>query len=667
MRGIGLFMSSFRVRSLNKWQAEAARSESERKKLEEALERKTKELSALHAVASTVNRSLELDVVLKEALDRLMEVLSFKAGRIFLLDERRGELPLKASQGVTGALAQVAPYRVGEGVVGKLAETGEPMFFEDIQTSPEYHRLARKRAALESGYRALACFPIKVRAKILGLVNLFDDRQHQFTSDEINLITSMANQIGVAIENAKLFEKLGRKVNELEAVVRINRDVVSLLDRDVVLPRISDQARQISKVDRASFRLVDGDWSVRVGAVGEREPAGWTERMPLDETVTNKLVRENRPIVTKNVREEAVIIPGHREMMIKAGYCSFLAVPLRLRNRIVGSLNLYSKAEREFTPEEINGIGAFADQAALAIQNADLFGELRKKAAELEKANKVKDEFLSVMSHELRTPLNVVMGYTGMILDGMLGEINQPQEKALDKVLRQSNDLLCLINSIMIATKIAADEVKVESHEVHLGDVLEEVRSLYETPIDKELTMIWDYPAQLPPVITDREKIGYILQNLVHNAVKFTEKGTVTVSARLRQEAPPQRKADQPQAETGNRQEEANRQNKMGNGRESSILAPSASRLTPSCMAFKVTDTGIGIQKDALPMIFEMFRLGDSSETRPYGGVGLGLFIVRKFTEMLGGTVEVESEPGKGSTFTVTLPCRGNGVEAMRT
>lgn len=614
----------------------------ERKKQEETLEKKAKELSALHAFASAVGRSLDLDVVLTDALEKLLEVLRFKAGRIFILDERKGELYLRACQGVSGPLAEVKPYRIGEGIIGRVAETGETMIFDDIQTSPEFRRLARRGAALKRGFRALACFPIKVREKILGLVNLFDDRLHRFTSDEITLIASMANQIGVAIENAKLFDEVERKVAELEAVVGINRDVVSVLDRDILLPRISDQARRIFKVDRASFRLVDKDWSVRVGWVGEREPSGGSQRLPLRETVTDKLIREDRPIIIKNVREEPVIIPAHREMMIKDGYCSFLAVPLRLMGRIVGSLNLYSTVEREFTPEEVNGIGAFADQAALAIQNADLFGELKKKAAELEKANRVKDEFLSVMSHELRTPLNVVMGYTGMILDKVLGEINQPQEKALEKVLRQSNDLLGLINSIMVATKIAADEVKVESHEVRLGDVLEEIRSLYERPMDKEVKLIWDYSAELPPVVMDREKIGHILHNLIHNAVKFTEKGTVTISTRLRQQA-------------------------ISNRHESSILTPSASRLTPPYVEFKVTDTGIGIQKDVLPMIFEMFRLGDSSETRPHGGVGLGLYIVRKFTEMLGGTVEVESEPGKGSTFTVTVPCQSNGAGVMRT
>ncbi len=275
-------------------------------------------------------------------------------------------------------------------------------------------------------------------------------------------------------------------------------------------------------------------------------------------------------------------------------------------------LSFYTKEEHQFSNEEVEFLSTFAGQAAIAIHNAQLYEQTKKQAVELEAANKVKDEFLSVMSHELRTPLNIVIGYTGMIKERMFGEINPEQEKVLGKVLMQSKDLLSMISAILDVTRIEAQVAKAESHEVSVRYFLDELRSACDLPLNKELTLNWDYSSDLPVIKTDSEKLRHILQNLIDNAIKFTKKGNVTISARHFLEA--------------------NR------------------------MEFRVEDTGIGIPKEALPIIFEKFRQMDSSVTRSYGGMGLGLYIVKMFTEMLEGKVEVKSEPGKGSTFTVTLP-----------
>ncbi len=295
---------------------------------------------------------------------------------------------------------------------------------------------------------------------------------------------------------------------------------------------------------------------------------------------------------------------------------------------IIGSGNLDYRVNIK-TGDEIEWLGEEFNKMAgeLKVSYATLEQKVKDKTAELEKANseleqanrdlltanKAKNEFLGVMSHELRTPLNVVMGYTGMIKDGMLGEISPEQVKALEKVINRSGDLLTMINEILTATSIEAQAAKVESREVNLVNFLDDLRSQYAVPLDKGLTVHWDYPLQLPRITIDSGKLKHVLQNLINNAVKFTDMGSVTISARYN----PRAKA----------------------------------------VEFKVADTGIGIQKELLPSIFEMFRQGDSSETRSHGGVGIGLYIVRKFTDLLGGTIEAASEPGKGSIFTVTIPC----------
>jgi signal transduction histidine kinase len=258
-----------------------------------------------------------------------------------------------------------------------------------------------------------------------------------------------------------------------------------------------------------------------------------------------------------------------------------------------------------------------ANGAAIALENARLLEQTKKQAGELEKANKVKDEFLGFVSHELRTPVNAVVGYTAMIQDGMLGEISPEQRKMLEKVIGRSRDLLGMINGLLEATRIEAGAVEVEGRAVGLGHFLDELRSSYDVPLGKGLTLNWDYPSDLPVVKTDSEKLKHILQNLINNAIKYTDRGDVRVSARL-----------SPQGSV-------------------------------KFVEFKVSDTGVGIPRESLPFIFEMFRQVDGSRGGRRGGVGLGLHIVKSFTELLGGEIGVESELGKGSTFTVTIPCEG--------
>ncbi|MGH7767554.1 MAG: ATP-binding protein [Candidatus Binatia bacterium] len=301
-----------------------------------------------------------------------------------------------------------------------------------------------------------------------------------------------------------------------------------------------------------------------------------------------------------------------REFFRRYNLVSYLGVPLIAKREMLGVLSIYTHEKRQFTTKEIEFLRTLGGQAAIAINNSQLHEETKNRAVELGKVNKVKDEFLSVMSHELRTPLTVVMGYIGVIKDGMMGEVNSRQREALEKVMRRAHDQLYMIDSILFATSLQAQAAKAERAEISLRPILDDLRSTYEVLLEKKLDLEWDYASELPIIRTDGVKLKHVLDNLINNAIKFTERGSVTVSARHLADI--------------------------------------------KVVQFKVTDTGIGISTELLPIIFEMFRQADGSETRLHGGVGLGLYIVKKFTELLGGWVEVESEPGKGSAFTVTIP-----------
>jgi signal transduction histidine kinase len=205
------------------------------------------------------------------------------------------------------------------------------------------------------------------------------------------------------------------------------------------------------------------------------------------------------------------------------------------------------------------------------------------------------------------------MGYSQMVKDEMLGEINTQQKKALEKVVVRSKELLRMISEILQVTVIEAGKMKVEAEEIRLAELLDELRSTYEIPLDKELVFKWDYSSEPRAVRTDGDKLKHILQNLINNAIKFTDEGHIAISARY-----------------------------LGDTK---------------VLEFKVADTGTGIRQDLLPSIFEMFRQLDSSATRTHGGAGLGLYIVKKYTDALQGNIDVQSEVGRGSVFTITIPC----------
>jgi len=295
--------------------------------------------------------------------------------------------------------------------------------------------------------------------------------------------------------------------------------------------------------------------------------------------------------------------------------------------KIIGSGNLDYRVdiktgdEIEWLGEEFNKMAGElkVSYATLEQKVKDKTGELEKSNSELEQAyssllmaNKAKDEFLSVMSHELRTPLNVIMGYSGMIKEGILGTINPEQSQALGKVIGRSSDLLIMITEILQATSIEAGKVQLEKHDIQLKDLLENLKSNYEIPLSNGIAINWDYPLDTVTLHTDSAKLKHILQNLINNAIKFTSQGSVSITAKYISQA--------------------------------------------RAAQFQVADTGIGIPQEMLPSIFEMFHQVDSSETRTYGGVGIGLYIVKKYTDLLGGEIQAKSALGKGTTFTLTIP-----------
>ena len=313
--------------------------------------------------------------------------------------------------------------------------------------------------------------------------------------------------------------------------------------------------------------------------------------------------RDRAPVTILNAQTDPRA--QQSEFLRKNNLVSYLRLPLVAKNEVSGFLTFFTKEEHEFKAEEVKFLTTLSSQAAIAIHNSQLYEEMSR-------SNKVKDEFLNIMSHELRTPINVVMGYTQLLKDGALGENNPQQAAAIDTIAKQSKELLGMVNSLLYATSLEGNGAKLQAGEVKLKDLILELEADYQSQPKREITLVWDDPAELPIIETDGPKLKQVLQNIINNAIKFTERGTVTISVRY--------------------------------------------SLNDKKVQFAVADTGIGIALLEKPHIFERFHQADSSQTRSFGGLGLGLYVVKEFTALLGGQISVESELGKGSIFTLTIP-----------
>jgi signal transduction histidine kinase len=432
-----------------------------------------------------------------------------------------------------------------------------------------------------------------------------EDRTTIWTSPSLIRIPFMfiaALFYGHLAERVRQVKRIGeerlRALREIEMAITSSLDLHAVLD--VLLEKIDHflpyAVTTVTLVNRKSGELApvacrnldEDEWKTVVA-----------RRIRLD-----KATPENTTtVIVRNAQTDPR--SQQSDFLRKHNLISYLRVPLIAKNEIVGFLTFFTKEEHDFGSEEVEFLTTLARQAAIAIHNSQLYEEMKS-------SNKIKDEFLSVMSHELRTPINIVMGYTRLLKEGALGDTNAQQAEAIGTIEARSKDLLEIINSLLYATSLEAQAAKLESGQVSLKDLFGELKADYKGQAGKEIRLIWDEPGNLPEIETDGPKLKQVLQNIINNAIKFTERGAVTISARY---------------------------------------FPDAKKIE-----FTVADTGIGVAEKDMPYIFDRFYQVDGTQTRSFEGVGLGLYIVREFTELLGGKVAVESQPDKGSTFRITIP-----------
>ena len=603
-----------------------ARTDLERNRMERQLRRDVERSRALREIDLAMTSSLELSAFLDVVLEKIERGLPFAtAGTVRLVDRESGELESVASRNRNEEGWSEEESRALGARAQRVLQTKAPVTVGNVQTD---RQTGNPRIYRKYGWVSYLGVPLLAKGEALGVLDVYTKEERAFTQQEIEFLGALAGKAALPIYLARPAEKIDIPVREpAPPDAHLNKSLQLLPGLYAALAPLTASESIAEIIDGVVERLMEATgadaalvrvWKKETGASLVTGYRGFSEEhvnqmeFTLLAGAVEWVVQNGEPIVAADIAAEPRFKTKIQQQL---GFRSSATLPLRIHNAVQGIIHLSSRTPGRFDEGQKDLLMAIAQQMGVALENRQLFENLKTSKDELEKASKVKDEFLSVMSHELRTPLAVVIGYAGMVKEKMLGEINDKQEDALQKLLTRANDQLNMINALMQITHIESRALVLERHLVNLSDLLAHLKAEYALnhPKDK-VEVLWDYPAEPIAIVTDSGKLKEILVNLINNALKFTNQGSVTVSMRLTED------------------------------------------LRRKWVELKVADTGVGIAEDQHSRIFDKFYQVDSSETRLYGGTGLGLYIVKHFTAFLGGELAVDSEPGKGSTFTVKIP-----------
>jgi GAF domain-containing protein len=604
--------------------------EDRNRQLTETLEQQTATSEVLKVIAAS---PIDLRPVYETILQNVSRLCEANITVLFLYE---GEvLKTVAHYGTTPAFAQLLEgrdRRPGRETPSRLAALERRVvhvsdLLSDLTFSPEPLEVYQKE-----NMRTSLAVPMLREGKLVGVINAWRREVRPFTDKQVALVHTFADQAVIAIENVRLFKELQERtrelmesVEEMKALGEVGQAVSSSLDLETVLETIVSRAVDLSGADSGviyEFNEEIQEFNLRASHRMEPEAVEGlrSARIKLGEGATGQAAMTRQPVQipdTFELRERAV--SRVRPLLNRLGYRSLLTVPILREQQIMGGLTVWRRQVGEFDPEVVNLLQTFATQSALAIQNARLFREIEDKSRQIEAANRHKSEFLANMSHELRTPLTAIIGFSEILSDKLFGELNEKQDDYIGDIVSSGRHLLSLINDILDLSKVEAGRMELDVTRFDLPTAIENALILIRERATRHgIKVEHKIDERLGEVVGDERKFKQILLNLLSNAVKFTpEGGSIGVSAALTKEA----------------------------------------------VEVAVSDTGIGIAPENQETIFEEFRQVGTDASKKREGTGLGLTLTKKFVELHGGMIRVESEVGKGSKFTFTLPTnvRGEG------
>ena len=588
--------------------------------LTDALEQQTATSEILRVISgSPTDAQPVFDIIAERAVklcDAEISVVSRVDGEVIRLAALYGV----TAEGVE-AIGRAFPMQLStETVTARTVRTRSVVHAVDVLADAGYEM---KQAARAGRFRGSLGVPMLCEGQVIGAIFVARAEPGLFSDRQVELLKVFADQAVIAVQNVRLFNQLEtrtrqltRSVGELRALGEVGQAVSSTLDLETVLGTIVSRATQLAGMDGGAIYEYDETREEFYLHTAHRLPDELVDAlratpMRKGEGALGRMATTGEPVEIRDIADEATYQSRVREILIRLGYRSLLAVPLLREDHLLGGLVVNRTSAGEFAPEVIELLKTFATQSALAIQNARLFREIADKSRELEAASRHKSEFLANMSHELRTPLNAIIGFSEVLSERMFGDINEKQAEYLADILESGRHLLSLINDILDLSKIEAGRMDLEPSNFDLPNAIDNALVLVRERAQRRAIRLGrTVDGRLGMIRADERKVKQVLLNLLSNALKFTpEGGQIDVRADVRDGA----------------------------------------------AAISVTDNGVGIAPEDQQAAFEEFRQVGAT-VKKAEGTGLGLTISRKLIELHGGRLWVRSQVGTGSTFTFTLP-----------
>jgi GAF domain-containing protein len=366
------------------------------RELERQVANRTKELATLKAIAAVTSHSLRLQEILTGALEKTLEVTELEAGGIYLLQKDNQLLTIGAYKGLSAQfIAEIDNLKVGEGFSGRVAQTGEALIVPDVSADPRLTRLIVQ----EGGFHALAVIPLLARGKVLGSMFLMTRRYRDFSTQEMELLKSIGHQIGVAIENARLFDAEQRRAEQFRVINEVGRHLTSILDVDQLLEEIAQALQKAFGYGVIGIALVEGDTLVMKAAV----PHNWRElgipalRLQVGgQGVIGWVAGAGQPLLVPDVSQDPRYLPWPANIQTR----SEMAVPLKTKSGTIGVLNVESDRLNAFDESDLAVVQALANQAAIAVENARHFHTEQRRAEQFRVISEVGRHITSILDVE---------------------------------------------------------------------------------------------------------------------------------------------------------------------------------------------------------------------------------------------------------------------------
>jgi PAS domain S-box-containing protein len=537
---------------------------------------------------------------------------------------------------IDGEVHQRVPF--GCYKIGLVASAEESKFItNDAGNDPRVHNNGWAR---ELGLVSFAGYQlVSPEGEPVGVLALFS--QHPISSVEDALLETLANSTSQVIQAERTRIERERFTNQLRTAADLAEQVTAILDPDVLLPEVVDELQKrfgyyhahiYTLSEPSSEQLADAD-AITIAHMMRERPLvlragsgkigqkllqeGHLIPLNMEKSLVARAARARAPIVVSDTGQEPDFMPNPMLPETRTE----VAIPLVAGDNVLGVLDVQDNQPGRFAQTDLNVLSTIAGQVAIALQNASYFEEVQRTADRLREVDRLKSEFLASMSHELRTPLNSIIGYTEIMLMGLDSDLDAETLEDVQAIYDNGQHLLRIINDVLDLAKIEAGRLELSKEEVPIEALIDAASSSVtgllihkEKPVEFKV----EIEENLPMIIGDQVRLNQIINNLTSNAVKFTEEGHITLRAFV----------DHSDTENG------------------------------KWICLQVEDSGVGIDHRDLDKLFERFQQVDGSNSRKQEGTGLGLAITRHLIHMHGGTITVDSTPGKGSTFTVRLPVK---------